>query len=193
MKRIILLLLVISGYSATGKEPVSQSAAAFSPPSRSSSGQSIHFFFDIDLGYAAMSATVPYAFHQGAFMYGGDIGVRFNVNSRNIATANHVAVAVGGYVANFENFHTSSLRAHISYTHFGCLGGSDVSGLYWQVGILPTYLYTVTDKNNADYSIHVNRLFVEPMVSFGYHTRFTIINRHTGDELGGGRVFMGPF
>jgi hypothetical protein len=199
MKKLILLLLIIVGYSATGKEPeitagLSQkSPVAFAPPSRNSGESNVHFFYDIDLGYASMSATGPYAFHQGAFAYGGDMGIKFNVNSRNIATANHVAIAVGGYVANFDNFHSSSLRAHISYTHFGCLGGSDVSGLYWQVGILPTYLYTITDKSSTDYSLHVNRLFFEPMVSFGFHTRFSLVSRHSGDELASGRVFVGPF
>ena len=200
MKKIIVLLLVIVGYSSYGKapdenpEPVQKSLTGFAPrSSRGSDERSVHFFYDLDLGYAAMSGTGPVAFHQGAFMYGGDIGLRFNVNSRNIATANHVAIAVGGYQANIQDFHSSTLRAHISYTHFVCIGGSDVAGLYWQIGILPTYLYTVTDKNSNDYSNHANRLFFEPMLSFGFHTRFIIVSRHTGNELGGGRLFIGPF
>ena len=200
MKKLIVILLVIAGYSVSGKEPEEttvagqKTLAGFVPvPSKGSDESGVHFFYDIDLGYAAMSATGPVAFHQGAFMYGGDLGVRFNVNSKNIATANHVGIAIGGYQANLTNFHASTLRGHISYTHFGCLGGSDVSGLYWQVGVLPTYLYTVTDKNSNDYSSHANRVFIEPMVSFGFHTRFVMVNRRTRNEIGGGRVFVGPF
>ncbi len=200
MKKLIVLLLVIGAYSASGKEPeetlsLSQKLpAGFAPgSSRSSDESSVHFFYDVDLGYTVMSATGPYKFNQGAFMYGGDVGIRFNVNSKNIATANHVAIAVGGYKADLKDFHSSTLRAHFSYTHFGCLGGSDVSGLYWQVGITPTYLYTVTDKNSNDYSSHANRLFFEPMISFGYHVRFVIVDRRTRNELGGGRFFCGPF
>ncbi len=200
MKKIILLLLVSGGFCASGKAPeettdlIRKSPTVFAPrSSRSIDETSVHFFYDIDLGYSGMSATGPYAFHQGAFLYGGDIGIRFNVNSKNAATANHVSIAVGGYQANQKSFHSSTLRAQISYTHFGCLSGSDVSGLYWQIGILPTYLYTVTDKNSNDYSNHANRLFFEPMVSFGFHTLFTMVSRHTRNELGGGRVFVGPF
>ncbi len=199
MKKFIVLLLAVNGYVASGKEPEltadpsPKSLESFAPRSSGNGEGNVHFFYDIELGYAAMSASGPYAFHQGAFLYGGDVGVRFNVRSKTIASANHVTIAVGGYEANMSSFHSSTLRGHISYTHFWCFGGGDNAGLFWQAGILPTYLYTVTDKHDADYSSHANRLFFEPTVSFGFHIRFVMVSRRTGNELGGGRAFVGPF
>ena len=200
MRKIILLLLVLGGYCANGKAPegttdlIQKSPAAFAPPSaRSIDENTVHFFYDIDLGYARMSATGPMAFNQGDFLYGGNIGIKFNVNAKNASTANHVTIAIGGYQANVKSFHTSTLRGLISYTHFGYTRNSDVSGFYWQLGISPTYLYTVTDNKAQDYTTHANRLFFEPMVSFGIHTLFTLVNRYSRNEVGGGRVFIGPF
>ncbi len=199
MKIILLLLLIISGYFAFGKNPeVTPDAGlnpltSFAPRSSGINESGVHFFYNIDLGYSAMTATGPYAFKQGAFLYGGDVGIRINVHAKNSESANHISIAVGGYQANLSNFHSSTIRSLLTYTHFWYAGGSDVAGLFWQAGIVPTYLYTVTDKNSNDFSNHVNRIFIDPMVSFGFHTLFRLVSRRTGNDRGGGRVFVGPF
>ncbi len=200
MKKIIVLLLLTGGYFASAKEP---GATAYKHPKPFASiapgrhgddgGGSVHFFYDIDLGYAGMSATGANAFNQGAFMYGGDLGVKIDLRSGYIDVANQIGVSIGGYQANLHAFHSSTVRGLISYTHFWRFRNGANAGFFWQAGLAPTYLYTVTDKDQKDISAQVNRLFVEPMIYVGFHNRVVFVNRETGNELGSARAFIGPY
>jgi hypothetical protein len=170
-------------------------------------GTSVHFFFGIELGYARImskdSAGTKYA--GGGFRYGGEMGMKIKMQTRNESRVGLISVsaslsrfaiktkyknALGESKTSDEHYGIVTLPLSYTSLNFGREGGV---GYFWQIGVNLNHIAQVEDNNDKKLIDRYNSIYVEPFASFGFSTRFRLMDRWTRDEIGGGRALVGPF
>ncbi len=199
MNKLIPVLIFINSYSLFAKEPVDaltinyaprQSAFA-APRYGGGEGGNVHFYYDITLGYAQMKGSGPAKFKYGGFVYSGELGAKFKIRARRDYAENLLGVGLGGIRSNVSKLVFGLVVVPITYTHMGFVNGAGSGGFYAQIGILPTYVYSVQNNDGVKITSHFTNFYAEPTVSMGIHMRFTLWRN--GSEVGRGRVFVGPY
>ena len=175
-------------------------------------GGGVHFYYGIELGYAAATTktaatalTAATSSKGGGFMYNGDIGIKIVLPGRNDNRAGYLSISLCGMVSDINtkykdasgNSQTdrrtlSVLSLPLSYTSMGFGSGGEGAGFYWQVGLNPDYMFTVKDGDNK-ITDHYNKFYFEPFAGFGVSIPFVMRNRATHSDVGGGRVLVGPY
>lgn len=208
MNKLISALFLLNAFAAQAKGPIdthlpgAESLQSATSPSiknlvlprygSSGDGRDVYFYIEVTLGYASMKATGPVAFNKGGLAASGELGIKINVPARRSNAQNLLSIGVGGFNTDIRMYDFRSFIFPVTYSHMGFINGGDNLGFYAQIGIVPNYVYHVTNQDRADVIKHFNSFFVEPMVSAGFHCRFILLERWTRN-MGEGRLFVGPY
>jgi hypothetical protein len=176
------------------QQPLSLSRPGLAPKSYDGNGRRTNFYWGVDLGYDhGKIKTDSVKTGSGGFTPRLEIGAKIELGNGGSDRTKTLSLSVSLSEVSMEvekkrlAFTTVSLP--VSYSIYGYSIGGE-AGFYLQMGTYISYVQNVT-YNDRKYTAGYNSFFAEPFVSVGLHQAFRLMRWQ--EEVGGGRVFYGPF